>query len=326
MSVKIGFIGSGGIAGSHLKSLAKIADAEPVAFCDADAKKAQGRADECGGQAYSGFEEMLDAEPLDAVYICVPPFAHGPAELACISRWIPFFVEKPLGTDMSTVTDILSRLRRSGLVHGVGYMNRYRKSFMRGRELLRGSKISSVEAHWVGGTPGVPWWSRKEQSGGQLLEQTTHLVDAIAYLVGRVTEVYAVGATETRHTAPDGYDVEDATSLTLRFANGAVGSVNSCCTVASGGGVELIVYGPDVVLKYGGWGMALEATKPDGSVEIVEEEADIFDVEDAAFIEAVTSGDMGPIRCSYSQAFHAHQVTMAANQSLQTRQPVVVGG
>ncbi len=227
MALRIGFIGSGGIAQAHLKSLEKLPDVQPAAFCDADESKARESAERYGATAHAGFEQMLDAGPLDAVYICVPPFAHGEPEVACISRWIPFLVEKPLGVDMGTVTDILGRLRRSGLVNAVGYMNRYRNSLQRGRQILRGGKVSSVEAHWVGGTPGVPWWSRRDQSGGQLVEQTTHLVDAIAYLVGRVTEVYAVGATDTRDSAPDGYDVDDASSLTLRFANGAVGSINS---------------------------------------------------------------------------------------------------
>ncbi len=72
--------------------------------------------------------------------------------------------------------------------------------------------------------------------------------------------------------------------------------------------------------------MSLTATMPDGTVEEVEGEADIFDVEDAAFIEAVKSSDLGPIKCTYSQAFHAHQVCMAANESLGSGQPVAVGG
>ena len=326
MAVRIGFVGSGGIAENHVGALGNIPDAEPVAFCDVSAEKAKALAERCGGTPYGGVEEMLGAEPLDAVFICVPPFAHGEPERACIARWIPFFVEKPLGVDMATVTDILGRLRRSGLVHAVGYMNRYRPSLQRGRQLLRGKNISALEAHWIGGTPGVPWWSRKEQSGGQLVEQTTHLVDAIAYLAGRVTEVWAAGATGTRQTAPSGYDVEDASSVTLRFAGGGVGSVNSCCTVKSGGGVGLDVYGPDVVLSYRGWDMSLTATMPDGTTEVVEGEQDIFEIEDRAFIEAVKAGDDAPIRCTYSQAFHAHQICMAANESLATGQPVRIGG
>ena len=326
MAVRIGFIGSGGIAQSHVAALENIPDAEPVAFCDVSTEKAEKMAERWNGSVYSGFEEMLSAEPLDAVYICLPPFAHGEPERACIARWIPFFVEKPIGVDMAAVTDILGRLRRTGLVHAVGYMNRYRASLQRGRALLRGKNISSIEAHWVGGTPGVPWWSRKEQSGGQMVEQTTHLVDAIAYLAGRVTEVYAVGAAGTRPSAPDGYDVEDASSVTLKFAGGGVGSVNSCCTVRSGGVVGLDVYGPDVVLSYRGWDMNLTATMPDGQTEVVEGEPGIFEIEDRAFIQAVVAGDAAPIRCTYSQAFHAHQICMAANESLATGRPIKIGG
>jgi myo-inositol 2-dehydrogenase / D-chiro-inositol 1-dehydrogenase len=256
----------------------------------------------------------------------LPPHAHGEPEKACLSRRIPFLVEKPLGNDISTVTDILGMINRTQAMTAVGYMNRYRRSLQRGRELLRGNKISTLEAHWIGGTPGVAWWRKKAQSGGQHVEQTTHLLDSIAYLAGRVTEVYAVGAHGTHADPLEGYDVEDATSLSLKFASGAVGSVNSCCTVTNGtGGVGLDIYSPAVTLSYGGWDMSLAATKGRDDVETVKGEENIFEVEAAAFITAVETGDASHIRCDYGQAFHAHQIAMAANESLATGRPVKIG-
>ena len=323
--VKVGFIGSGGIAGRHVEALKTIDGVELVAFSDVAEEKARKLAQDCGGEAFADFMEMLDAVELDAIYICVPPHVHGAPEKECLSRHLPFFVEKPLGNDMETVTDILGMINRRNALAAVGYMNRYRQSLQRGRQLLRGNKVSSLEAHWIGGTPGAPWWFTKAQSGGQLVEQTTHLLDAIALLAGRVTEVYAVGAIGTHGFPPDGYDVEDATSLTLKFASGAVGSVNSCCSVKSGGGVGLDIYGSGAVLSYGGWNMDLTATLPDGETEVVEGEEDIFEIEDAAFIDAVVTGDRSSIKCDYGQAFHAHQIAMAANRSLEIGVPVAVG-
>jgi myo-inositol 2-dehydrogenase / D-chiro-inositol 1-dehydrogenase len=326
MSLKIGFIGCGGIAGRHVEALQKNPDAELIAFADPVAEKANALAEIAGGKSYSDFVEMLDYEELDAAFICVPPHVHGAPEKECLSRRVPFLVEKPLGADMATVTDIMGSIRRQAAISAVGYMNRYRRSLQRGRELLRGSRVSTLEAHWIGGTPGAAWWRLKEQSGGQLVEQTTHLLDAIAYLAGRVVEVYAVGAKGIHPDPPEGYNIEDATAVTLKFAGGGVGSVNSACTIGAGGGVGLDIYSPKAVLSYSGWNMDLTATTPDNQVEVVEGEEDIFEIEDAAFLRAVATGDASHIKCDYGQAFHAHQIAMAANRSLESGKPERVSG
>ncbi len=82
MSVRIGFIGTGGIAQRHLQTLSKNSDAQLVAYCDLDVERAQKAAKEYGGNAYRDYEKMLDREELDALVICIPPFAHGDIELA----------------------------------------------------------------------------------------------------------------------------------------------------------------------------------------------------------------------------------------------------
>ena len=82
MAVRIGFIGTGGIAQSHLQTLGGNSDAQLVAYCDLDLERAQKAAEEYGGNAYRDFEKMLDGEELDALVICTPPFAHGDIELA----------------------------------------------------------------------------------------------------------------------------------------------------------------------------------------------------------------------------------------------------
>jgi len=325
MALKIGFIGSGGIARGHVTALLKVPEVQLVAFSDVQEDRANRLCSETGGRPYTDYLRMLDAEQLDAVYLCLPPHVHGGPELACIERKLPFLVEKPLANSLETATEILGKVRRAGLVTAVGYMNRYRRSLQRGRELLKGRKVTTIEGHWLGGTPGAPWWYTKMQSGGQLNEQTTHVVDAAAYLVGRVTGVYAIGAKGTHPNPPKGYDVEDATSVTLKFANGAIGTINSACTLqAGGGGVGLDVYSPHVALSYRGWEMSLKATKSRLEMEEVKGEDNIFEIEDCAFVEAICTNNPSLIRCSYGQGYHALQITMAANESLGTGKPVSI--
>ena len=97
MSLRIGIVGTGSIAGVHIASLAKVPEAEVVACVDVDFGKAAERASEIRGcTPYKDVSAMLDEQALNAAYICVPPFAHGDIELMLIERGIPFFLEKPI--------------------------------------------------------------------------------------------------------------------------------------------------------------------------------------------------------------------------------------
>src|SRR5207247_687289 len=95
---RVAFVGSGGIAESHLSGLSKHPDVQLVAFCDVNRERAEEVAARYGAQAFTDAAEMMDAVAPQAVYFCLPPFAHG-AELQAVERGIPFFVEKPVALD-----------------------------------------------------------------------------------------------------------------------------------------------------------------------------------------------------------------------------------
>ena len=91
--VRLGFIGTGGMASAHMNNLKNFNDVKFVAMCDVSEDRAKQRAEEFGGNAYTDYQRMYDSEELDAVYICTPPFAHGPQEiidakkvLLCLSK------------------------------------------------------------------------------------------------------------------------------------------------------------------------------------------------------------------------------------------------
>src|SRR5207237_9192076 len=102
----IWFIGARIIAGRQLGNLIGFDDVQVVAIADPVVDKAEALAQRAGGKAYAEFEAMLEREHLDAVYICIPPFAHGAPEAAVIERGLPFFVEKPLGTNFAVAEKI----------------------------------------------------------------------------------------------------------------------------------------------------------------------------------------------------------------------------
>src|SRR4051794_16351239 len=101
--VRVGFIGVGGIGAVHLKNVFENADAQLVAVCDVNEEAAQSKASEYGiPSVYSDADVMLENESLDALFICVPPFAHGDIEEKAAKKGIHLLVEKPVALDLKT--------------------------------------------------------------------------------------------------------------------------------------------------------------------------------------------------------------------------------
>jgi predicted dehydrogenase len=326
VTIRIGFIGCGGIAARHAEGMKSIPEAEIVAAADVDEACA---AKLTGGNAavYTDWRRMLDAEELDAVYVCTPPNVHGDIEEALAGSVGAVMIEKPVANGMETARRALAAFEKAGTLAAAAYMNRYRRSAERAKELLSDPADSPVMANgwWMGGVPGVAWWRDRSVSGGQMSEQATHVVDLARWLVGEVDEVFAYGARGFVDDVP-GLTVEDAVFMNLRFASGAVGNVSTGCFVkrgyASGMGVGLTVASRKVKCSFSGWGMALVAATEKGREERVEAQDDIFEIEDRAFMRAVAEKDPTPIRSPYADAARTLAVTLAANESMDTGKPV----
>ena len=313
MTVKIGFVGTGRIANHHMRTLSEIPTAAMVAFCDVIEVKAVTAATTYGGKAYTCYEEMYDSEALDAVYICLPPFAHDRQELAAIERDLPIFVEKPVATTMAKAREIESALAAKNLISGVGYHWRYMDTTEKAIALIGDQPVGFALGAWRGGMPGVSWWRVMAESGGQMGEQTTHIFDLARYLLGDVAEVHAMGRTGLLADV-ENFDVHDASVTNLRFKSGAVASITSACMLSAGHHVGLELFLKDQALRIVGQHLPIE--NPDGT-EVVELGNNPPRAEDQTFLQAVQSGDASAIRCDYAEAVKSLELTIAATQSAQ---------
>jgi predicted dehydrogenase len=192
-------IGAGAVAQRHAAALLGFADAQITAVADVDRRRADALAARCDARAYATFDAMLAREPLDAVYICVPPFAHGPPELAVIAAGLAMFVEKPVAIDVETGQAIAHVAREHGTVTAVGYHWRYLDTVQHARELVRDSTPRLVLGYWLDKTPPAPWWGLRARSGGQIVEQATHVLDLLRFVAGEVS-----GISRQRHRRRDG--------------------------------------------------------------------------------------------------------------------------
>lgn len=322
-NVKVGFVGTGGMANAHISQVATIEDATIVAFCDIMEERARTAADHYGGQHYTDAQRMLDEADMDAVYFCLPPFAHSDIERIAAVGGRHIFVEKPVSMTVDHGLAVLEAVRRTGVISAVGYQGRYQNPETALRNYMRHKTIGMVASHRWGGIAGGRnhWWRVMDKSGGMLHEQATHQVDMIRYLAGEITEVYKidamrVNADQANHTIPD------AEVVTLQLECGAVGQITTTSSLVNGGGsmrTDFILEGHIVVRL--GW----------GSFEILPDNGETVEIStapqpgiDQAFIQAIHTGDQSLIRSSYADGLQSALVSICANQSAQEGKPVSI--
>jgi len=317
MAVRIGFIGTGNIAQFHLQRLQQVEGAQIVALCDLDLERAEAAQEKFGGTTYNDYREMFAREQLDAVYICIPPFAHMDQELEAVKRGIHLYVEKPITLDVDLGRSISQAVRRRDVIAVCGYHWRYLDTVERLKSLVDQEPIGLAVGHWFGGVPRAPWWSSRYQSGGQLVEQTTHIVDLARYLLGDVAEVGAYGFQGLIDDIP-GYNVDDASVVILRFQSGIIGTITSSCLLTGGGGTAgLTLLGRDLRIDCEARRLRIERSR---QVQEFTPEGDPYLRASQTFVEAVATGDTAGIRSTYADGLKTVQVTLAANHAMQTGQ------
>lgn len=323
MSLNIGIIGTGWFSKVHGDILAGIEDVQVAAICGTSIEKAQTMASAYpGAKSYAVLAEMLDAQKLDAVYICVPPMSHGEIELELISRGIPFFVEKPLGMNLDIPVEILDQLSQKPLINSVGYHFRYKESIQLLRELLQGRTIGMALGTWMGDMPGVAWWRRQEGSGGQFIEQTTHVVDLLRYTAGEVTEVYAAYGNRVIQNKHENVNVPDVGTVTLKLKSGAVANISNTCILPGGvGNSGLSLYTDGGILD---WNQDRLEVIEAGVRTAFTSGNNPYASETEAFIHALRTGDTSRILSDYADAVKTQRVTCAALESALTGNPVKI--
>ena len=323
MPVRLGFIGAGGIASAHLRALASMPEAKVVSVCDVDRARASAAADPLGASIHIHYRAMIDTEELDAVYICVPPFAHGEAESAAAEAGLHMFIEKPIGLSVAKAKETLRAIEQSGVITSVGYHWRYHSVTDLAKQALADRPIVMLRGQWIGGMPGVDWWRVREKSGGQAVEQTTHIFDLARYFAGDVRSVYALGYQGILAPKVPHYNVEDASLALLRFADDAIGSMASAdiCRLGRGSTAMLAIICEDFSVDISSEGLDILEK---GKRTHVDVEGRAQERESSVFLQAVQTGDRSDIRSPYADALKTLATTLAANESMESGKVVDV--
>lgn len=314
--LKVAFIGTGGIAGRYLQTLGAehtAGRATVAATCDLVEARAAKAAQPFGARVYTDWRRCLEADRYDAVFVCVPPFAHEGQEFLALERGAHLFVVKPVALDLGYARRVIEAVGRAGVLASSGYMWRYSDINAQVRALLAGRPLGLVLGSYVNPLPGTPWWRVKAQSGGQMVEQTTHVFDLARIFGGEIEAVSCLGGRQMLTDVP-GLDVEDASVCNLRFSSGLIGNIASSCAAEKGGRVDLELVARGCLVRYNCWGSFVAWV--DGAEVQGRNVRDPYDEIVRSFLEAVRSGDAAGLLCPYADAAQTLAVTLAAEHSL----------
>lgn len=315
-------IGTGKIAGVHLKNLDKLNRTELVGVCDIAPGRAEAVAKEHGGRPYTNYEEMLDKEKPQVALLLTPQMVRFEPIKACAERGIPMFIEKPPAKDMETARRTVEVVRKHKLLTSVGFLYRYCKTVERARDLLKDRTIHVARSYYyaplmLNVSAYRPFYFNNQESGGMVVDQSIHIVDLMRYLVGaEIDEVHGIGSNLFQKKTAE-ITTDENISLNLRYRNGVVGS-HTHIWAYNRWQVEAEFVSPHARLV-----MDLVANKMTGVVDGMQIEYapkdDAYETELARFFDAVETGDHSLVRSTYEDSVKTLGVCAAALRSLESR-------
>ena len=261
--LRIGLIGCGDIATHNATGIALAPNARLIACFDPVAALAAELALEHGADVTGSVEEMLDRQDLDAVFLSVPHHLHAPLAIQAAEAGKHVIVEKPLANTLAAAKAMVDAAERAGVVLSVAFPHRYEPHAVAARRLVAAGALGDLggtlvkyfadkpASYWLGGFSGrtqSSWRSSREQAGGGvLIMNISHLLDLVRHVTGLEVDTCTAAAATLDGPA----EVEDTVSLTLRYENGAIGTLfgSSALRGNRGGSIELHVWGRDGSLE-----------------------------------------------------------------------------
>ncbi|NQV55085.1 MAG: Gfo/Idh/MocA family oxidoreductase [Rhodospirillales bacterium] len=281
-------------------------------------------ADETGIQLTDDYAAVLADPGVDAVVLATPPFTHGGDITAAAKAGKHIYAEKPLTLDPAEAREIADICTCAGVTLAVGFNRRFYPSMQALGALIADGRIGNilhVEAQFCGPTnyrtPEGSWRSeRGANPAGGMVPRGIHCLDAMIDLVGDVASLSALSDNRER-----GNDIDDTTSVHLKFQNGATGYLATI--MATGEYWRFHVFGSN------GWielsdPQSLTISDLDGNLET--QSFDTVDLERCAleaFAAAIEGGGAFPV--DPAQAVHGVEVHSAITRAIETGQVVSLG-
>jgi predicted dehydrogenase len=246
---RVGLIGAGGIGRAHADAAAALGSGILSAVADIDRGAAEAVATEHGVDA-PAVRELADPDRFDLVVVASPPATHPDLVESLLRAGVPVMCEKPLAVDLAAAQRLADLSAETGTPLTMATKFRFVDDVIQTREMIQSGdlgEILKVEVTFAGRVDMTGRWNSRPEiaGGGVLIDNGTHGVDLVRYLVGEIVEVSAVAGPSGQAT-----EVEDSATLLARTKAGALAEVDLtwsyrrlspvyCSVLGTEGGVEI---------------------------------------------------------------------------------------
>jgi len=244
--LRFGVIGAGRIGKIHAENLAnRVPCAEVAAVADIDQKAAQEMAARLRiPTVLADYHDILSDPMIDAVAICSSTDTHAKIVVEAARAGKHIFCEKPVDHDLAKIDAALEAVQQAGVKLQIGFNRRFDPNFAHVHEMVAQGKVGSPQILRITSRdPNPPPVSYVKVSGGMFLDMTIHDFDMARFLIGsEVEEVFTAAAVMVDPGIGEAGDVDTAI-ITLRFANGAIGTIDNSRKAVYGYDQRVEVFG-----------------------------------------------------------------------------------
>ncbi len=301
--LRFGLIGCGRIGIRHARLLSDISGAELAAVCDIKAERAEKFAKEFNVPFYSDYLKMVETEHPDTVNICTPSGMHAEHAINCAGKVPNIICEKPMALKLADADRMIETCASKKSRLFIVKQNRFNLPIIKLREALDHGRfgklyLATVRVHWRRMQDYYDmddWHGTWAMDGGVLTNQASHHIDMLQWMLGPISNVFAMTDTMLHKI-----EVEDIGVALLKARSGAVGIIEAT-TNTSPEDLEgsINVYGENGTVEIGGFAMNRistwkfdRMTDEDGRIatEFNQNPPDVYGFGHRAYLEHVIDG------------------------------------
>lgn len=256
MKYKIGLVGCGRIAKNHFDAIREEKNLQLVAVCDSDKKKAEAAGKEQKIPFFTDLKKMLEDIPMDIISICTPSGIHPQNGILAAEHGVHVVTEKPMATKLEEADALIKACDKNKVHLFVVKQNRLNATMKLLKSAIdkgRFGKIyqAAVNVFWQRPQEYYDqskWRGTWEFDGGAFMNQASHYVDALEWLIGEPESVMAMTTTMARKI-----ESEDMGAAVVRFRNGVIATINvSMLTFPKNYEGSITILGEKGTVKIGG--------------------------------------------------------------------------
>jgi predicted dehydrogenase len=331
----VAVLGTGWVAGEHIKAFQQNPHTEVVALLSRDKARAEARAAEFGladCRACTDLDQLLKDERVRIVSVCTPHHLHAAQAIAAAGSGRHVVVEKPIALDQESLDALDAAIARAGVKSVVSFVLRWNPLVETIKTMLADDLVGDLYyaevdyMHDIGPWyTGYEWIIQKRYGGNCLLTGGCHAVDALRYFVGQeAVEVFSYANTSRKNHLKFEYDPNALTAI--KFADGLIGKVSCSLEAMMPYAFPILLMGDRGAIRNNqfvtrrwpgqkGW-----ATVPTILPDTAEVSHHPFVGEMNHFVDCILNGRES--HCNVADAVKTHRICLAAEVSAREGKPV----